>query len=79
MYLFLFSGSLNRNTKADQVLLFHLIIIITLAAFKVILWSFCGASDQHMFCHSANSARERPQNQKCPRGVVQHAAVNMSH
>ncbi len=79
MYLFLFSGcfdqSLNRSTKADQVLLLYLIIIFTLRAFKVILWSFCSASYQHVFCHSANSASERPQNKKCPRGVKRHTLI----
>ncbi len=63
--------SLERNTNAAQVLLIHLIIIpiiiFTLRACKVILQSFCGASDQNMLCRSANSATEWPQNQKCLR------------
>ncbi len=29
-----------------------------------------GASDQYVFTHSANSATERLQSQKCPRGIA---------
>ncbi len=44
---------------------------------KVILQLFCGASDQNVYCHSANSAAERLQNQKCPRGLFHSILVGV--
>ncbi len=58
------------NTKDDQVLLIHLIIIFTLCTYQLVLWSFRGHSDQHILPHSENSATEWPQNELCPGGSI---------
>ena len=80
--LYIFILIRTTTEQVYQVLLIHLIIIFTLRACKVILSSFCGASDQNVLCLSANLATERPQNQKCLRGsdiILDEKCVAFEH